>query len=113
MKTKKSITKLVAVLIIIIFSFITTNSGAQNYTKNVKEHCMMKDGKMMHCKEGKTIFMEKDMTMANCAKCMNNGEYLMKNGKKMMLKDDEYIDLKGKIDKCEMVQKTDKRKKRK
>jgi len=88
MKIKKSIIKLVAVFIIMMFSFTTINLGAQNYSKNLKEHCMMKDGKMMHCKEGKTIFMEKDMTMVNGTKCMTNGECVMKNGKKMMLKDD-------------------------
>ncbi len=108
MKANKTIATLFTSLLIMIVSFTTNNLSAQTGTKNMKECCMMKEGKMMHCKDGKTMPMEKDMTMSNGTKCMVNGECVMKNGEKMMMKDGECMDINGKMDKCEMMNKTSK-----
>ncbi len=106
MKAKKTIATLFTSLLIMIVSFTTSNLSGQTGTKNMKECCMMKEGKMMHCKDGKTMPMEKDMTMTNGTKCMVNGECVMKNGEKMMMKDGECMDMSGKMDKCDMMHKT-------
>jgi len=108
MKTKKTMTMLFTSLIMMAACFATTNLSAQTGPKKMKECCMMKDGKMMHHKDGKTMPMEKDMTMANGTKCMTNGECIMKNGEKKMMKEGECMDTKGTMDKCEMMQKTSK-----
>jgi hypothetical protein len=108
MKAKKTIAALLTSLLIMIVSFTTNHLSAQTDAKNMKECCMMKEGKMMHCKDGKTMPMEKDMTMANGTKCMVNGECVMKNGEKMMMKDGECMDMKGNMDKCDMMHKTTK-----
>ena len=112
MKTKKTIATVFASLLIMVLSFSTTSASAQTKTKSAtsKECCMMKDGKMMHQKDGLTMPMDKDMTMKNGTVCMVNGECVMKNGEKMKMKDGECMDMSGKMDKCEMINKTDKSK---
>ena len=49
--------------------------------------------------------MEKDMTMKNGTKCMTNGECIMKDGKKMKMKEGDCMDMSGKMDKCAMMSK--------
>jgi hypothetical protein len=68
-----------------------------------KDHCMMKDGKMMVMKDGKTMPMKKDMTMKNGTMVMTNGECTMKDGKKMMMKDGDCMEMSGKMEKCSMM----------
>ena len=48
---------------------------------------MMKDGKMMMVKNGKSMMMDKDMTMSNGTKVMKDGKIMMKDGKSTMMKD--------------------------
>lgn len=98
MKTKKMISTMFASLLMVVLSFTATNLSAQ--TK--KDCCMMKDGKMMHQKDGKMMPMDKDMTMKDGTKCMTNGECIMKDGKKMKMKEGECMGMDGKMDKCEM-----------
>ncbi len=99
MKTKKTIATLFAAMLIMVLCFTTTKASAQTATK-MKECCMMKDGKMMHHKDGVTMPMDKDMTMKNGTVCMVNGECVMKDGKKMTMKEGECMDTNGKMDKC-------------
>ena len=99
MKTKKTIATLFAAMLIMVLCFTTTNTSAQT-TSKTKECCMMKDGKMMHHKNGVTLPMDKDMTMKNGTVCMVNGECVMKDGKKMTMKEGECMDINGKMDKC-------------
>lgn len=108
MKTKKTIATVFASLLVIMLCLAPNNASAQKDSKKMKECCMMKEGKMMHCKDGKTMPMDKDMTMADGTKCMTNGECVMKNGEKMMMKDGECMDMNGKMDKCDVMQKTTK-----
>ena len=44
--------------------------------------------------------MEKDMTMKDGTVCMVNGECVMKDGKKMTMKEGECMDMNGKMDHC-------------
>ena len=102
MKTKKTITTLFASLLMMVLCFTTVNASAQakKETLKTKECCMMKDGKMTHCKDGVCMPMEKDMTMKDGTVCMVNGECVMKDGKKMTMKEGECMDMNGKMDKC-------------
>lgn len=102
MKTKKIVTTLFASLLMVLVCLSTTNTFAQMKTNHskMKDCCMMKDGKMMCMKAGKTMPMEKDMTMKNGTKCMTSGECIMKDGKKMQMKEGECIDMSGKMNQC-------------
>lgn len=102
MKPKKMISTVFASLLVMVLCFASTNLSAQTKkdSTKMKECCMMKDGKMMVCKDGVTMPMEKDMTMKNGTVCMVNGECVMKDGKKMTMKEGECIDMNGKMDKC-------------
>lgn len=102
MKTKKTIITLFTSLFMMVLCFASTNLSAQakKETAKTKECCMMKDGKMMHHKDGVTMPMEKNMTMKNGTVCMVNGECVMKDGKKMTMKEGECMDMNGKMDKC-------------
>jgi hypothetical protein len=103
MKTKKTIATLFTSLLIMIVCFTSNNLSAQTEAKNMKECCIMKEGKMMHCKEGKTMPMDKDITMKNGTKCMTNGDCVMKNGKTTKMKEGECMDMNGKMDKCKLM----------
>lgn len=109
MKTK-TISTMLASLLILVLSFTVNNSyaQAQNDSIKMKDCCLMKDGKMMCMKEGKTMPMDKDMTMKNGTKCMTNGDYVMKNGKTMKMKEGECMDMNGKMDNCSMMDKDSK-----
>jgi hypothetical protein len=41
--------------------------------------------------------------MKNGTKCMTNGECIMKDGKKMKMKEGDCMDMDGKMDKCSMM----------
>ena len=71
--------------------------GANTASAQMKDCCMMKDGKMMMMKKGKTMPMTKDMTMKNGTKCMTNGECTMKDGTKMMMKEGDCMEMSGKM----------------
>ena len=73
------------------------HSSKMKHAKKMKVCCMMKGGKMMLMKDGKTMPMEKDMVMKNGTTCMTNGECKMKNGKKMMMKEGDCMDMNGEM----------------
>ena len=75
------------------------NVSAQHKKSSTKmmDCCMMKDGKMMMMKDGKTMPMGKDMVMKNGTTCMTTGECKMKDGKKMMMKEGDCMDMGGKM----------------
>src|SRR5579862_2917818 len=62
----------------------------------MKDCVMMKDGKMMTMMDGKTMVMDKDMTLKNGTVVMTNGMVKTKKGKTMQLKDGESLDMNGK-----------------
>lgn len=97
-------------LIPVLLCFLTSGIMAQDSTmkkpqqKMEKQHqmisecCMMKDGKMMHYKDGKETEIMKEMNMGG-VKVMPNGTCKMKNGKTVMLKEGECCDRKGVVHK--------------
>ena len=93
-----------ASLLIMVLCLTAFDSSAQSKKKSakMKECCMMKDGKMMHHKDGKMMPMTKDMTMKNGTKCMVNGECVMKDGKTMTMKDGDCMDMNGNMCSSEM-----------
>ena len=97
-------------MLFIAAALTTSNTSAQNKTKEaiMKDCCMMKEGKMIHVKDGKAMPMDKDMVMKNGTTCMVNGECVMKDGTKMMMKDGDCMDMNGKMDKCDMMTKSKK-----
>ncbi|MES2060542.1 MAG: DUF6799 domain-containing protein [Bacteroidota bacterium] len=64
-----------------------------------KNHLMMMDGKMQMQKNGKTMPMEKDMTLTNGTQVMTDGMCKMKDGTSMTMKDGDMIDMNGKMGK--------------
>ncbi|MGL2964430.1 DUF6799 domain-containing protein [Flavobacterium sp. RSB2_4_14] len=84
---------------IMVFAFFmtTTSSYSQTQTKATSSTTCytMKEGKMMCLKDGKMGAMNKDVTLKNGTKCMKNGECVMKDGKKMKMKEGDCIDMSG------------------
>ena len=99
MKVQKLVLTKMASLLAIFLMVISFTANAQTQKKSsaMKDCCMMKDGKMMVMKNGKTMPMTKDMVMKNGTKCMTNGECKMKDGKKMMMKEGDCMDMSGKM----------------
>ena len=112
MKNRKMIAPKLALMLLMLVCFATSQIFAQTNVKSdasmMKDCCMMKDGKMMQMKDGKMTPMSKDMTMKNGAKCMKNGECIMKDGTKMKMKEGDCMDMNGKMDKCSMMNQGDK-----
>lgn len=104
-----------ASMLMLLVCFTAGSSFAQTKSDStsMKDCCMMKDGKMVHVKDGKMMPMEKDMTMKNGTKCMTNGECVMKDGKKMKMNEGECMDMDGKMDMCTAMMKDTKGEKNK
>lgn len=64
---------------------------------HAKDVVMMKDGKMMQMKSGKTTMMQKDMTFPNGAMVMTDGTMKMKDGTSHMLKEGDCVMMSGKM----------------
>jgi len=64
---------------------------------DMMDGAMMKDGKMMVTKDGKSMIMEKDMTLTDGTKVMTDGKVMTPNGKVVMMKNGEMITMEGKI----------------
>ena len=60
-----------------------------------KDCVMMKDGKMMQIKAGKTMMMKKDMSFPNGAMVMMDGTMKMQDGTSHMLKEGEGVMMDG------------------
>ncbi len=96
---------MLAAVLVMGLSLTVSNSFGQTKmdSTKMKDCCMMKGGKMMCMKDGRSMPMEKDMTMINGTKCMTNGNCVMKDGKTVKMKEGECMDMNGKMDKCEMM----------
>ncbi|MEO6071208.1 MAG: DUF6799 domain-containing protein [Chitinophagaceae bacterium] len=107
MKIQKTVSMVLAFMLVLVMSFTVSNSYAQAKTKHttMKDGCMMKEGKMMVMKHGKTMPMKMDMTMNNGTICMTTGECKMKSGKSMMMKEGDCIEMSGKMGNCAMMNK--------
>jgi len=97
--------------IAILFTALLFGTGilAQEKMEHKMKDCvMMKDGKMMVCKAGKTMEMSEDMTMKNGTVVMKDGSVKMKDGKMMKMKEGEVMYMDGKMSKMKMEGKKDK-----
>jgi hypothetical protein len=104
MKNLKLISTKTVSFLTLFLMVISLNAAAQTAKKStmMKDRCMMKDGKMMVMKNGKTMPMEKSMVMKNGTTCMTNGECTMKNGSKMQMKNGDCMEMSGKMCKDKM-----------
>ena len=73
----------------------TTMAHHKMMNHSMKNCVVMEDGKMMVMKNGKSMAMDKDMTMSNGTMVMTDGNVKMKNGKTKMMKDGECIYMNG------------------
>ena len=105
MKNKKIISTLFVLMLMVCLSAINAIAQTKSGHSKMNDCCMMKDGKMMCVKDGKTMPMEKDMTMKDGTKCMVNGACITKDGKKMQMKDGQCMDMNGKMNNCSMMHK--------
>jgi hypothetical protein len=78
------------------------HDGMGKMHKNMKDCVMMEDGKMMVMKGGKTMQMDKDMTIQNGTMVMADGNVKWKNGKTAMLKNGDCVYMDGKMTKMDM-----------
>lgn len=105
MKIKSVLTTVLTSLFTMVLFLTFSNANAQTKKKShtMKDCCMMKDGK--------TMPMDKDMTMKNGTTCMTNGECTMKDGSKMMMKNGDQMDMNGTMHSKKMIKKMKKTKK--
>ena len=77
---------------------IYTQGYAQAEKKEAKKDCiMMKDGKLLQTKDGKTAELTEDVTLPNGTVVMKDGNVKMKDGTTKMLKDGDQIWMDGKM----------------
>ena len=62
---------------------------------NLKNCCMMKDGKMIVLKDGKEMPMTEDVSLDNGSKVTMDGTVIAKDGKQSKLKNEDCIDMSG------------------
>ena len=69
-----------------------------NMQHNMKsDHIMMQNGKMVMMKDGKTMPVNKEITLKNGTVIMTNGQYKGKDGNIMMMKEGDMMDMDGKM----------------
>jgi hypothetical protein len=78
------------------------HAGMGTMHKGMRDCVMMEDGKMMVMKGGKTMQMDKEMTLQNGTMVMSDGSVKMKNGKTAMLKNGDCVYMNGKMSKMDM-----------
>jgi len=61
----------------------------------LKDHIMMTDGKVMMIKEGKSMPLDKEITLSDGTKVTVDGTVTMKDGKKMMMKEGDMMTMDG------------------
>jgi hypothetical protein len=92
--TMKTPIKLLAVAILSL-SFVSTGFPADDAM--MKDHIMMKAGKVMMIKEGKSMPLDKELTLGNGAKVTPDGAVTMKDGTKMMMKEGDMMSMDGEM----------------
>jgi uncharacterized protein YdeI (BOF family) len=78
----------------------TRDSRGQNAQQNdrpLSDGVVMQNGRIMSVKSGKMTAMDSDVTLSNGTKIMRDGSYTQKDGKKIMLKEGEHLDMSGKV----------------
>jgi RNase P/RNase MRP subunit p29 len=83
-------------LAILSLSFVST-AFTDDDKVMMKDHIMMKDGKVMMIKEGKSMPMDKEIALSDGTKVTVDGAVTMKDGKKMMMKEGEMMSMDGEM----------------
>lgn len=83
-------------VVILTLSFISTGFSADDKVM-MKDHIMMKDGKVMMIKEGKSMPLDKELTLGNGAKVTADGNVTMKDGTKMMMQEGHMMSMDGEM----------------
>ena len=105
--------KKIIVCLVALITFSVLNSSVFGQEKKMdskmgkmngkmKDCVMMKDGKMMVEKGGKTMPMDNDVTMSNGTVVTPDGSVKMKNGTTKMLKDGDCVYMNGKMSSMKM-----------
>jgi uncharacterized protein YdeI (BOF family) len=76
----------------------------QKMTKMHPDGVMMTEGKMYLIVKGKTTMMENEVTLNNGTRVMADGNYLLKDGTKMMLTEGDHLNLAGNMVQMKMGQ---------
>jgi len=87
--------KILAVAILTL-SFVSTGFSADDKGM-MKDHIMMKDGKVMMIWEGKSMPLEKELTLGNGTKVTVDGTVMMKDGTKTMMKEGDMMSMDGEM----------------
>lgn len=85
--------KILAVAILSL-SFVSTGFTADD-KEMMKDHIMMKDGKVMMIMQGKSMPLDKELTLSNGAKVTVDGSVTMKDGTKTMMKEGDMMSMDG------------------
>jgi hypothetical protein len=102
------------VLMIMVACFLTAGAFAQskmneakmNKTESdTKEVVVMKEGRMMVMKGQNTTELKENMTLKNGTVVMTDGKVKTKDGKMVPLKEGEWVDMKGAVNKMKTNEK--------
>ena len=63
----------------------------------MKDHIMMKDGKVMMIMQGKSMPTDKELTLSNGVKVTVDGTVTMQDGKKTMMKNGDMLGMDGEM----------------
>jgi len=101
-------------LLIIVLAFtLGTSLKAQDTTSHKKMHhqmkdcVMMKEGKMIQMKDGKTMDLTQDVTMTDGSVVMANGSLKKKDGTTVELKNGDCVMMDGTVKQMGMKKKKD------
>jgi hypothetical protein len=87
--------KLLAVAILTL-SFVSAGFAADDKDM-AKDHIMMKDGKVMMIMQGKSMPLDKELTLTNGSKVTVDGTVTMKDGTKTMMKEGDMMSMDGEM----------------
>jgi hypothetical protein len=87
--------KILAVAILTL-SFVSTGFAADDKDM-AKDHIMMKDGKVMMIMQGKSMPLDKELTLGNGTKVTVDGNVMMKDGTKTMMKEGDMMSMDGEM----------------
>ena len=93
----KTLKNLIALTVVSAVSVGTLMAGEMKEDAMMHDGVMMKHGKMMVMKDGKTMKMAEDMTMSDGTMVMKDGMVKMKDGKTMKMKNGEMVMMDGKV----------------
>ena len=96
----KTLIKLLAVAVLTL-SFASIGFTADDKDM-AKDHIMLKDGKVMMIMAGKSMPLDKEITLGNGAKVTVDGNVTMKDGTKMMMKEGDMMTMDGEMMKHDM-----------